>query len=99
MLSPKSITRAHAMSEACAVSKNHISNALMKRCFVLKSYIAPVWRFVSFEKLSSRAPMGGFLSKHDTMDAMRDMSLRYKRKACGHRDFTPMPQRLSLFPK
>jgi hypothetical protein len=30
---------------------------------------------------------------------MRDTSLRYKRKACGHRDFTPMPQRLSLFPK
>jgi hypothetical protein len=60
VLCPKSITRAHAMSEVCAVSQKHISNALMKRCFVIKSYIAPIWRFVSFEKLSSRTPMGGF---------------------------------------
>jgi hypothetical protein len=63
MLSAKSITRAHAMSEACAVSQNHISNALMKRCFVLKSYIARIWRFVSFKRLSSRARMGVFFQK------------------------------------
>jgi hypothetical protein len=51
------------MSEVCAVSQNHISNALMKRCFGLKSYIAPIWRFFSFEKLSSRTPMGVFFFK------------------------------------